>query len=77
VDLSLAGEGLVSLRIEDDGIGLPPSRRRGALGLQLIEMLAQQVRGSVVLGNRADGAGTVVGVTFPDPNTAPGQPQTG
>jgi PAS domain S-box-containing protein len=77
VDLSLAGEGLVSLRIEDDGIGLPPLRRRGALGLQLIEMLAQQVRGSVVLGNRADGAGTVVSVTFPDPNTAPGQPQTG
>ncbi|MFC7557285.1 sensor histidine kinase [Pseudoroseomonas wenyumeiae] len=72
VDLSLADGGLARLRIEDDGIGLPPSRRQGALGLKLIETLAQQIQGKVELVSRQDGTGTAVSVTFPDPNTAAG-----
>jgi two-component sensor histidine kinase len=63
---------LAKLRIEDGDVGLPPSRRQGALGLKLIEALAQQIRGRVELGSCQSGTGTVVSVTFPDPNTAPG-----
>ncbi|WP_147465065.1 sensor histidine kinase [Teichococcus wenyumeiae] len=72
VNLSLPDGGLARLRIEDDGIGLPPSRRQGALGLKLIETLAQQIQGKVELVSRQDGTGTAVSVTFPDPNTVPG-----
>ncbi|MBO1077118.1 PAS domain-containing protein [Roseomonas marmotae] len=72
VDLSLADDGLVRLRIEDDGIGLPPSRRKGSLGLKLIETLAQQIQGKVEIVRRESGTGTAVSVTFPDPSTAAG-----
>ncbi|MFC7555730.1 sensor histidine kinase [Pseudoroseomonas wenyumeiae] len=72
VNLSLPDGGLARLRIEDDGIGLPPSRRQGALGLKLIETLAQQIQGKVELVSRQDGTGTAVSVTFPDPGTAAG-----
>jgi two-component sensor histidine kinase len=61
--------GMARLPIEDDGIGLPPSRRSGALGLKLIETLAQQIRGHPTVEHRQRGQGTEVCVTFPDPGT--------
>ena len=61
--------GMARLPIEDDGIGLPPSRRSGALGLKLIETLVQQIRRHPTVEHRQRGQGTVVCVTFPDPGT--------
>lgn len=59
-----AGEGLLRLRISDDGIG--PSqdfaeRRVKSLGLQLVADLARQLGGSLVIG---PGPGAVFEVTF-------------
>lgn len=62
----------MQLCIEDDGVGLPAQRRSGSLGLRLIEVLAQQIKGQASLEPRAEG-GTVLRVTFPDP----GQPGPG
>jgi len=61
--------GLVRLTIEDDGVGLPPTYRGGALGLELIQTFANQVRGKAVMEPGRAG-GTCVTVTFPDPNAA-------
>ena len=60
------------LCVEDDGVGLPAERRKGSLGLRLIEMFARQIKGRAAMENRTSGEGTAVTVTFPDPNTAPG-----
>jgi PAS domain S-box-containing protein len=70
--LRAEGGGLMRLCIEDDGVGLPEARREGSLGLRLIDMLARQIRGTAKVGNRSGGKGTVVTVTFPDPNQPPG-----
>jgi two-component sensor histidine kinase len=70
--LRAAGGGLMRLCVEDDGVGLPAERRGGSLGLRLIEMFARQIKGRAAMENRTEGQGTVVTVTFPDPNTAPG-----
>ena len=72
VVLRAKGVGLMCLSIEDDGVGMPEARREGSLGLRLIDMFAKQIRGSTTMGNRSDGRGTVVMVTFPDPNNSPG-----
>ena len=72
VVLRAVGGGLMRLCVEDDGVGLPAERRGGSLGLRLIEMFAPQIKSKVTMENRPDGDGTVVAVTFPDPNTAPG-----
>lgn len=53
------------LRIEDDGVGIPPDRRKGSLGLQLIEMFARQINGKAALEGRRGGDGTIVVVNFP------------
>ena len=58
----------MSLRVEDDGIGMPPKRRQGSLGLRLIEMFARQIKGKAAVEDGPDGNGTVVTVIFPDPN---------
>jgi two-component sensor histidine kinase len=44
-------DGLVQMRVEDDGPGfnLPTARARGGLGLILIEALTAQIKGSIVL----------------------------
>ncbi|MFC7555717.1 hypothetical protein ACFQU7_31070 [Pseudoroseomonas wenyumeiae] len=55
-----------------DSLTLRRTARQGALGLKLIETLAQQIQGQVELVSRQDGTGTAVSVTFPDPNTAAG-----
>jgi two-component sensor histidine kinase len=71
VILRAAGGGLMTLRVEDGGIGLPEGRREGSLGLKLVETLAKQIRGTArTEGN--PGGGTEVPVTFPDPNASPG-----
>ncbi len=70
--LRTAGGGLMRLCIEDDGVGMPAERREGSLGLRLIEMFARQIKGRAAMENRTGGEGTVVTVTFPDPNTSPG-----
>ncbi len=66
VHLRPADDDLMQLCIEDNGIGLSPQRRSDSLGLRLIEVLAQQINGQVSLDPRS-GGGTVLRVTFPDP----------
>ena len=70
--LRAAGGGLMRLCVEDDGVGMLAERREGSLGLRLIEMFARQIKGRAAMENRTGGEGTVVTVTFPDPNTSPG-----
>jgi len=70
--LTAQGDGLMRLCIEDDGVGLPDAGREGSLGLRLVDMLARQIRGRASVENRSSGKGTVVTVTFPDPNRSPG-----
>lgn len=66
VHLRPADDNLMQLCIEDNGIGLSPQSRSGSLGLRLIEVLAQQINGQLSLNPRS-GGGTVLRVTFPDP----------
>ncbi|WP_161993830.1 sensor histidine kinase [Muricoccus nepalensis] len=72
VELRAQSDGLMQLRVEDDGVGMPPERRKNSLGLRLIEMFAQQVKGKALMEGGPNGGGVVVEVTFPNPNTAPG-----
>lgn len=53
---------LLRLRIEDNGVGLPASRRTGSLGLTLVESLAEQIGGGVVVASEN---GTKVTVSIP------------
>jgi PAS domain S-box-containing protein len=68
VNLAAQDDGWMLLRVADDGIGLPPKRREGSLGLRLIEMLAKQIKGSATVEAGPKGRGTVLQVTFLDPN---------
>jgi PAS domain S-box-containing protein len=52
VHLRPAGDNSMELLIEDDGIGLPAQRRSGSLGLRLIEVFAQQIKGQLRRGPR-------------------------
>ncbi|WP_372624754.1 sensor histidine kinase [Falsiroseomonas sp.] len=70
--LRAAGGGLMRLCVEDDGVGMPETRREASLGLRLIDMLAKQIKGKAEVRKRSDGKGTVVMITFPDPNNSPG-----
>ena len=57
-------DGRVELRVADDGVGLPGSldfRRTESLGLQIVNLLADQLGGTIVLG---DGNGTDVRISF-------------
>jgi two-component sensor histidine kinase len=60
-------DGRMRLQIEDNGIGLPVERRSSALGLGLIERLAQRIKGQASFSSRSDG--TVVRVIFPNPDS--------
>jgi len=64
VNLQALGNGLMRLSIDDDGVGLPTERRRGSLGLELIEVFAEQIKGKVAIEPHRDG-GTRIIVTFP------------
>jgi two-component sensor histidine kinase len=70
IELYAKGGGLMALRIEDDGIGMPLERREGSLGLRLIEMFTRQINGQVVMEGGSGGDGTKVVVTFPTPNNS-------
>jgi len=67
VDLQRAGDGLLQLTVNDDGVGLPPNfdlARSSSLGLKLVRDLTQQIGGTLKLRNEG---GTSVAITFPAP----------
>lgn len=70
VSLETVGGGLMRLTVRDDGVGSTGGPRPGSLGLDLIRNFAAQVRGKAAVA-AADGAGTCVTVTFPDPQGGP------
>jgi two-component sensor histidine kinase len=50
--LQAGDDGIITLRVADNGVGLPPAldiTSTGTLGLQLVTMLARQLRGEVSL----------------------------
>lgn len=67
-------DGQLILRVEDDGIGLPPDleeRRARSLGLQLVESLTQQLGGklevrSAAVAGAPERPGTAFRIVFPD-----------
>jgi two-component sensor histidine kinase len=64
VSLRHSPDGTVNLGVRDDGVGLPEGldwRRTPSLGLQLVQMLAAQLNGTVEVRNNA---GTEVQVSF-------------
>jgi len=65
--LHAVGGGLMRLTIEDDGAGLPTKRRQGSLGMELIDIFADQIKGKVAVEPGREG-GTRLDVTFADPN---------
>lgn len=65
VSLRVSG-GMARLAVEDDGVGLPLTRRQGALGMDLVHTLAAQVGGELTIGPADTASGTTVAVTFPE-----------
>jgi signal transduction histidine kinase len=65
VDVS-AGDGLLHVRVTDDGIGLNPARRRNGLGLRGIEERVKELQGSMTI-TQPPGSGTVLAVQLPLP----------
>jgi len=60
-----AGEGRITLRVSDNGIGLPPDldwHNTESLGLQLVNMLTDQLGGTIELDKSG---GTAFTMTFP------------
>jgi PAS domain S-box-containing protein len=58
-------DGILILNVADNGVGLPDGmdlEKTQTLGLRLIRMLSQQIRGTV---ERLDGMGTIIRVKFP------------
>ena len=64
-----AGE--LVLQVEDDGIGLPPDRRAGAMGLRTMEYRAQVLGGQLAITTVPRG-GTCVSCRVPRPAPPPG-----
>jgi PAS domain S-box-containing protein len=68
INIRDASPGMLTLEVRDNGVGLPPDidiREANSLGLELITLLIQQVKGTLeVEGNK----GTTVSITFPLPN---------
>ena len=57
----------ITLEVSDDGVGLPPGldhRATSTLGLQLVNLLTEQLRGQLSL---LAGPGTTFRITFPLP----------
>ncbi len=68
VVLHAGANGAVCLRVSDNGVGLPADwRQSSSLGLRLVQMLTEQVRGT--LDVQTDG-GTAFTLTFMQPATA-------
>lgn len=76
LELGQTEEGILSLRISDDGVGLPPGfdpSKTTTLGLRLVARLANQLNGNFAVAERDD-SGTSFQVVFPAPeNTLHGE----
>lgn len=68
VSLAPSGDGQLVLSIADDGVGPSASDGQGGIGSRLSRAFANQVNGTVSIGAGRNG-GTVVMLTFPDPQT--------
>ncbi len=65
------GEGAARLRIEDDGVGLAPSVDGAGTGLKLVELLVEQIGGSLSSGAGPGGGGLCHELALPlDPTCA-------
>jgi two-component sensor histidine kinase len=67
VALQSLGDDRLELRVSDNGVGLPPGlapEETTSLGLRLVQMLTQQLRGTLEVDSQA---GTAVRITFADP----------
>ena len=71
VSLLPVPDGKLRLSIEDDGIGLSSPDDGAGIGSRLIEAFAHQVGGSASVHQR-EGGGTIVELTFDDPETEGG-----
>jgi PAS domain S-box-containing protein len=72
LQMSLEPDGLYHLSFRDDGVGLPKDldwRKAGSLGLQLVNQLTRQLRGTIEYHN---GCGTEFHIAFQD--SVPKQP---
>ncbi|HEU4974141.1 MAG TPA: ATP-binding protein [Baekduia sp.] len=66
IDIQLATEGdELVVAVEDDGLGMPATRRPGASGLLSMESRAGTVGGTLEITPGADGSGTRVALTIP------------
>ncbi|MGC2854860.1 sensor histidine kinase [Novispirillum sp. DQ9] len=69
ITLHRAGDGLMHLRVSDDGAGLSGDRRPGAFGLDLIDLLARKLKGTARFDSGTGaGRGLTVSVAFPAPS---------
>jgi PAS domain S-box-containing protein len=72
VDMVLTAPDIVTLRVTDDGIGLPDDHLKidqiGPLGLSLVDALTHQLRGTLVIQR---GLGTTFEIRFPLEPTTP------
>jgi two-component sensor histidine kinase len=67
VVLQSGNDGMIRLKVQDDGNGLPPDldwRSGGALGMRLVNMLTEQLNGTLEVDN---GQGTSFQLTLPAP----------
>jgi two-component sensor histidine kinase len=64
VNLEGRSPGEIELRVEDDGIGLPPDleRHQTSLGMRLVRQLVRQLRGSIE--TESGEGGTRVSIRF-------------
>jgi PAS domain S-box-containing protein len=59
IDLSARKEGIV-LTVDDDGVGLPPDRDGGGMGLRIMDHRAKAIGGRLYIGPRDQGGTRVV-----------------
>jgi two-component sensor histidine kinase len=72
LELVPTGEGMLTLTVSDEGVGLPDDLDRastGSLGLRLVSRLVAQLKGSLTVESGA-GRGTRFRVDIPVPNTS-------
>jgi two-component sensor histidine kinase len=73
IELHPRGEGWLALVVSDNGVGLAPDvdlETVSSLGLRLVSMLTQQLRGTLALDRTG---GTTFCITFADPRSNPGR----